>query len=187
MCWRCSPIRRGASMWGMCATTPWATWWPGLKRAQGFNVLHPMGWDAFGMPAENAAMERGRQSQGLDLREHRRHARASSRCSACRSTGTREFATCDPAYYGRQQALFRRAVTSAAWPIASEATVNWDPVDHTVLSQRAGDRRARLAFRRLGREEEADPVVPSSITAYADASDRRAEVAWKAIGPTRCG
>ena len=102
------------------------------KRARGFNVMHPMGWDAFGMPAENAAMRnkvhpkewtyaniatmRGQlQSMGLSL------------------DWSREFATCDPAYYKQQQRLFLDFL-AAGLVDRKSAKVNWDPVDHTVLA-----------------------------------------------------
>jgi leucyl-tRNA synthetase len=103
-----------------------------FKRALGFNVLHPMGWDAFGMPAENAAMERGVHPKTWT------YANIAAMREQLKSLGlsidwSREFATCDPAYYGRQQAwfieLFKRGLV-----YRKEATVNWDPVDHTVLS-----------------------------------------------------
>ena len=103
-----------------------------FKRARGYNVLHPMGWDAFGLPAENAAKERGvhpadwtyanidamrGQLQGLGLS----------------IDWSREFATCDPGYYRHQQKwfldLWRRGLA-----YRKEGTVNWDPVDETVLA-----------------------------------------------------
>ena len=102
------------------------------KRAKGFNVLHPMGWDAFGMPAENAAMQnkthpaawtyanidtmRGQlQSMGLSL------------------DWDREIATCDPAYYRHQQRMFLDFL-KAGLVYRRQAKVNWDPVDQTVLA-----------------------------------------------------
>ncbi len=102
------------------------------RRARGYNVLHPMGWDAFGMPAENAAMQnkihpkqwtydniatmRGQlQTMGLSL------------------DWSREFATCDPAYYGQEQALFLD-LFDAGLVYRKQSEVNWDPVDMTVLA-----------------------------------------------------
>ncbi|MHB2168326.1 leucine--tRNA ligase [Alsobacter sp. R-9] len=102
------------------------------KRARGFNVLHPMGWDAFGMPAENAAMAnkvhpaqwtyaniatmRGQlKSMGLSLDWHR------------------EIATCDPTYYKHQQRMFLDFL-AAGLVDRKTAKVNWDPVDQTVLA-----------------------------------------------------
>jgi len=102
------------------------------KRARGFNVLHPMGWDAFGMPAENAAMankvhpaqwtyanidtmRRQLKSMGLSLDWHR------------------EIATCDPSYYRHQQRMFLDFL-AADLVDRKTAKVNWDPVDQTVLA-----------------------------------------------------
>jgi leucyl-tRNA synthetase len=102
------------------------------KRARGFNVLHPMGWDAFGMPAENAAMQnkvhpktwtyaniatmRGQlQAMGLSL------------------DWSREIATCDPSYYKHQQRMFLDFL-KAGLVDRKTAKVNWDPVDQTVLA-----------------------------------------------------
>ncbi|HVY00404.1 MAG TPA: leucine--tRNA ligase [Pseudorhodoplanes sp.] len=102
------------------------------KRAMGFNVLHPMGWDAFGMPAENAAMankihpktwtydniatmKKQLQSMGLSL------------------DWAREIATCDPAYYKHQQKMFLDFLR-AGLVERKKSKVNWDPVDQTVLA-----------------------------------------------------
>jgi leucyl-tRNA synthetase len=102
------------------------------RRAKGFNVLHPMGWDAFGMPAENAAIQnkthpatwtyaniatmRGQlQSMGLSL------------------DWAREIATCDPSYYKQQQKLFLDFL-AAGLVARKKSKVNWDPVDNTVLA-----------------------------------------------------
>ena len=101
-------------------------------RAKGYNVLHPMGWDAFGMPAENAArlnssdpaswtyaniatMRKQLQSMGLSI------------------DWSREIATCDPSYYKHQQAMFLDML-EAGLVYRKSAKVNWDPVDQTVLA-----------------------------------------------------
>ena len=103
-----------------------------FKRARGFNVLHPMGWDAFGSPAENAALERGIHPKTW-TRDNIAAMREQLKLLGLSIDWSREFATCDPAYYGRQQALFldlyRRGLV-----YRKEGVVNWDPVDHTVLS-----------------------------------------------------
>ncbi len=102
------------------------------KIARGFNVLHPMGWDAFGMPAENAAMERGGHPKDwtygniADMRDQMKPLGLSIDWS-------REFATCDPEYYGQQQALFLDFLAKGL-VYRRNATVNWDPVDMTVLA-----------------------------------------------------
>ena len=103
-----------------------------FKRARGFNVLHPMGWDAFGMPAENAAMERGVHPkawtyQNIDAM------RAQLKLLGLSIDWSREFATCDPAYYGRQQRWFLDLMARGL-VYRKESVVNWDPVDQTVLA-----------------------------------------------------
>ena len=102
------------------------------KLATGHNVLHPMGWDAFGMPAENAAMAIGGHPKDwtygniADMRSQMKPLGLSIDWS-------REFATCDPEYYGQQQALFLDFL-EAGLVYRKNAIVNWDPVDMTVLA-----------------------------------------------------
>ncbi|HEY3888654.1 MAG TPA: leucine--tRNA ligase [Caulobacteraceae bacterium] len=103
-----------------------------FKRAQGFNVLHPMGWDAFGLAAENAAMERGIHPKTWTY-ENIAVMRDQLKRLGVSIDWSREFATCDPAYYGRQQALFLE-LYARGLAYRKEGVVNWDPVDNTVLA-----------------------------------------------------
>ena len=128
------------------------------RRAKGFNVLHPMGWDAFGLPAENAATREQGPSAGLDLRQHRHDARASSRSMGLSLDWAREFATCDADYYHHQQKLFLD-FWRAGLVDAQIRQGQLGPGRHDRARQRAGDRRPRLALRRAGRAARADAVV----------------------------
>ncbi len=136
------------------------------KRAKGFEVLHPMGWDAFGLPAENAAAERGVDPVRWT------HANINRMREEFQALGfsfdwSREFATCDADYYGKQQVLFLD-LFDAGLVYRREGLVNWDPVDMTVLAnEQVID----------GRGWRSDAVVERRklsqwfmrITAYADA------------------
>ncbi|HEU4809890.1 MAG TPA: leucine--tRNA ligase, partial [Sphingomicrobium sp.] len=102
------------------------------KLAQGYSVLHPMGWDAFGMPAENAAMERGVHPDGW-TRSNIAAMRDQLKRLGFALDWSREIATCDPEYYGHEQALFLD-LYDAGLVYRKESEVNWDPVDHTVLA-----------------------------------------------------
>ncbi len=103
-----------------------------FKRACGFNVLHPMGWDAFGLPAENAAMERGVDPRAWTY-QNIDSMRAELKELGLAIDWSREFATCDVAYYGKQQAWFVD-LWARGLIYRKEAVVNWDPVDMTVLA-----------------------------------------------------
>ena len=103
-----------------------------FKRARGFSVLHPMGWDAFGLPAENAAMERGVDPKGWTY-DNIARMRAELKELGLSIDWSREFATCDLAYYGQQQALFLD-LFARGLVYRREGMVNWDPVDMTVLA-----------------------------------------------------
>jgi leucyl-tRNA synthetase len=102
------------------------------RRMQGHEVLHPMGWDAFGMPAENAAMERG-VHPGEWTWANIATMRDQLKRIGFALDWTRELATCDPAYYGHEQALFLD-LFNAGLVYRKESEVNWDPVDMTVLA-----------------------------------------------------
>ena len=102
------------------------------KRAKGFSVLHPMGWDAFGLPAENAARDRGIHP-GSWTRDNIAAMREQLRGMGFSLDWSREFATCDVEYYGAQQALFLDFLESGC-VYRRSAIVNWDPVDATVLA-----------------------------------------------------
>ena len=102
------------------------------RRMQGHEVLHPMGWDAFGMPAENAAMER-KVHPGEWTWANIRAMREQLKSIGFALDWGREFATCDPAYYGHEQALFLD-LFDAGLVYRKESEVNWDPVDMTVLA-----------------------------------------------------
>jgi len=102
------------------------------KRAQGFDVLHPMGWDAFGMPAENAAMERG-VHPGDWTYSNIDNMRSQLKLLGLSLDWSRELATCDPEYYGQQQGWFLELMKRGL-VYRKEGTVNWDPVDNTVLA-----------------------------------------------------
>ena len=102
------------------------------KRARGYQVLHPMGWDAFGLPAENAARERG-VHPGTWTRANIANMRAELQRMGLSIEWRREFATCDAAYYGQQQRLFLDFY-DAGLVERRESWVNWDPVDNTVLA-----------------------------------------------------
>ncbi|KAA2213877.1 leucine--tRNA ligase [Teichococcus oryzae] len=102
------------------------------KRARGHQVLHPMGWDAFGLPAENAARERGVHPAQWTY-ANIAAMRAELQRMGLSLEWDREFATCDPSYYGHQQKLFLDFL-KAGLAERKESWVNWDPVDHTVLA-----------------------------------------------------
>jgi leucyl-tRNA synthetase len=102
------------------------------KRARGFNVLHPMGWDAFGMPAENAAWHNATHPAAWT------YANIDAMRVQLKSIGlsldwSREIATCDPSYYKHQQKMFLDFL-AAGLVDRKKSKVNWDPVDQTVLA-----------------------------------------------------
>jgi leucyl-tRNA synthetase len=102
------------------------------KRAKGFNVLHPMGWDAFGMPAENAAMQNNTHP-GTWTYANIDAMKAQLKSMGLAIDWSREFATCDVDYYAQQQRLFLDMLDKGL-AYRKSSKVNWDPVDQTVLA-----------------------------------------------------
>ncbi len=102
------------------------------KRAQGYNVLHPMGWDAFGLPAENAARERKTHPAAWTY-DNIKNMREELVRMGLSIDWSREVTTCDPSYYKHQQKLFLDFLKGDL-VYRKESWVNWDPIDHTVLA-----------------------------------------------------
>ncbi len=102
------------------------------KRARGFNVLHPMGWDAFGLPAENAAIENGVHPAKWTY-SNIAHMRGQLQSMGLSIDWSREVTTCDADYYRHEQKMFLDFL-KAGLAYRRESWVNWDPVDHTVLA-----------------------------------------------------
>jgi leucyl-tRNA synthetase len=102
------------------------------RRAQGFNVLHPMGWDAFGLPAENAAIAE-HVHPAVWTNENIATMRTQLQRMGFAYDWTREIAACHPEYYGHEQKMFLDFL-AAGLAYRKESWVNWDPVENTVLA-----------------------------------------------------
>ena len=103
-----------------------------FKLLNGFNVLQPMGWDAFGMPAENAAIDR-KVAPAKWTYENIAYMRNQLKSLGFAIDWEREFATCTPQYYRWEQLFFTKLYEKGVI-YRKNGTVNWDPVDHTVLA-----------------------------------------------------
>jgi leucyl-tRNA synthetase len=112
-----------------------------LKRMQGYRVLHPMGWDAFGLPAENAAIDRGVPPAKWTYQNIAQMRQQLQRLGLCIDWDT-EVATCSPDYYKWTQWIFLQFL-QAGLAYQKEAAVNWDPIDQTVLANEQVDSEGR--------------------------------------------
>ena len=131
-CWRCFRTPSGKIHMGHVRNYTLGDVVANAAAAQGFSVLHPMGWDSFGLPAENAARERGRHPAEWTA-ENIATMRAELQRMGMSLDWRRELSTCDPAYYGQQQKLFLDFLR-AGLVERRETWVNWDPVEHSVLA-----------------------------------------------------
>ena len=102
------------------------------KKSKGFNVLHPMGWDAFGLPAENAAKEKGAHPR-VWTQGNIENMRAEIQQLGFSYDWSKEISTCDPTYYHQQQKVFLEFFKTGV-VYRKESFVNWDPIDQTVLA-----------------------------------------------------
>ena len=159
LCARDVPLSLGPHPYGPCAQLRHGRRRRPLQARARLQRAHPMGWDAFGLPAENAAM------QNEDAIRRNGPTPTSPRCARnCKSMGlsldwSREIATCDPSYYKHQQKLFLDFL-DAGLVDAQEVKVNWDPVDQTVLANEQVIDGRGWRSGALGRAARADAMVP---------------------------
>jgi leucyl-tRNA synthetase len=136
-----------------------------ITRMHGYNVMHPMGWDAFGLPAENAAIQRGIDPSSW-TRENIANMERQVRLMGTSYDWSREFATCDPSYYRWNQWLFLR-MYERGLAYKREAPVNWCPFDRTVLAnEQVEDGRCWRCGNFVERRSLSQWFL--KITAYAD-------------------
>ncbi len=134
-------------------------------RMRGYNVLMPMGWDAFGLPAENAAMKRG-EAPARWTRDNIAYMKRQLQSMGFAIDWSRELATCDPAYYRWNQWFFLK-LREAGIAYRKSGTVNWDPVDQTVLAnEQVIDGRGWRSGAPIEKRE--IPMYYLRITQYAD-------------------
>ena len=119
------------------------------KRMRGYNVLHPFGWDAFGLPAENAAIKTGTHPETSTL-DNIAHMKGQLQRLGISYAWEREIATCLPEYYKFNQWIFLK-MFERGLAYRKRSTVNWCPSDNTVLANEQVDRRRLLALRHDGR------------------------------------
>ncbi len=131
-CSTCSPTPRVTCTWATPRRTRWRTPWPATTSSAGYNVLHPIGWDAFGLPAENAAIRDNSHPADWTYKNIDTQA-ASFRRYALSFDWTRRLHTCDPEYYRWTQWLFLR-LYERGLAYRGDGYVNWCPVDQTVLA-----------------------------------------------------
>ena len=151
------------------------------KWMRGFNVLHPMGWDAFGLPAENAAIANKRAAARVDARQHRGDEEARTAASRFSYDWDREVSTCEPEYYRWNQWFFLKMLERGL-AYRKKALVNWCPQVRHRAGQRAGGGRLLLAPRRHARRAaRAGAVVPQDHRLRrraAGATWRKLEGGW---------
>ena len=146
------------------------------KRMRGFNVLHPFGWDAFGLPAENAAIKTGIHPETSTL-DNIAHMKGQLQRLGISYAWEREIATCLPEYYKLNQWIFLK-MFERGLAYRRRSTVNWCPKRQDRARQRAGDRRRLLALRHAGRRRaisssgsSASPRTPTSCSTALDDAD----------------
>jgi leucyl-tRNA synthetase len=136
-----------------------------FHKMQGFNVMQPMGWDAFGMPAENAALQNNVPPAAWTY-ENIAYMKKQLMSLGFAIDWEREFATCTPEYYRWEQWLFTRLYEKGL-VYKKLGTVNWDPVDHTVLAnEQVIDGRGWRSGALIEKRE--IPMYYMKITAYAE-------------------